>query len=411
MKKQLNSPEFKKKILIEGSVIFLVGPLGTFFSRLANFFESNNIKTYKISFPLYEYGFHKSTRLNYSSDINKFGEFLEELIIRKKIKHIFMYGNVLIPHKQALDICKKLSEKNYIVNSHIFELGYLRPNFVTLEDKGINYSSSFISNREFYEKQIPYKSFPVPLKQGLRTRKIWKLFTFINHCFKNYKIVDFEHKLQPKPIYLWYQLKGFFLKFYYKVTEKKLKDYCFTRDPFFLVILQVATDSQILEGSDFKNNYEFIYKVIKEFSLSKVKNRNLVFKHHPRDRGYNNYHKFILKVAKKFDIKDKVYYFHDFPLSRIFRNKFCKGTVLINSTVGYQSLFHSVPVKAFGVSPYNFEGLSDQNNLFLFFNKPKKVNKTLFNKFYRFILENSQINGNFDGYFPFKRTFIFLKNI
>ena len=30
-------PTFKKKILIEGSAIFLVGPIGTFFSRLANY--------------------------------------------------------------------------------------------------------------------------------------------------------------------------------------------------------------------------------------------------------------------------------------------------------------------------------------------------------------------------------------
>ena len=84
MNKQIYRPSFKKKILIEGPVIFLVGPIGTFFSRLANYFENNNIKTYKISFPLYEYGFNRSSRIFYPYDISRFGEFLEEIIIKKK---------------------------------------------------------------------------------------------------------------------------------------------------------------------------------------------------------------------------------------------------------------------------------------------------------------------------------------
>ena len=52
-----------------------------------------------------------------------------------------------------------------------------------------------------------------------------------------------------------------------------------------------------------------------------------------------------------------------FHFQEFFRNNLCKGTILINSTVGFQSLFHSIPTKALGVSPYNLDGLADQNNL------------------------------------------------
>ena len=64
-----------------------------------------------------------------------------------------MYGNVLIPHKQALELVKELNVEGINVKTHIFELGYLRPNFVTLENEGINYNSSLIRSREFYLKQ------------------------------------------------------------------------------------------------------------------------------------------------------------------------------------------------------------------------------------------------------------------
>ena len=94
--------------------------------------------------------------------------------------------------------------------------------------------------------------------------------------------------MQPKPIYIWYQIKGFFLKYFFWFNEYKLKKY-FLAKKYFLVILQVSTDSQLTEGSDFKDNEKFIYKVIKDFAEANRKDINLVFKHHPRDRGYNNY--------------------------------------------------------------------------------------------------------------------------
>ena len=181
----------------------------------------------------------------------------------------------------------------------------------------------------------------------------------------------------------------------------------FVNKKFFLVILQVSTDSQLTVGSDFKDNEKYIYKVIKDFAKANQDDFNLVFKHHPRDRGYTNYHVYIKKISKESGVSNKVFYFHDYYLSKLFQNSNCKGTVLINSTVGYQSLYHSVPVKSLGITPYNIEGLSDQKDLTSFFKNPSNVDRLLFKKFYKYILENSQINGNFDGYFPFDKVFVF----
>ena len=131
-----------------------------FFARLSNYLEENNIRTYKISFPLYEYGFPKSRLIKFHQDIYLFKNFLKKILIDKEIKHIFMYGNVLIPHRQALNLVEELKKEDIYVKTHIFELGYLRPNFVTLENKGINYNSNFIKSREFYLKKIHMNSFP-----------------------------------------------------------------------------------------------------------------------------------------------------------------------------------------------------------------------------------------------------------
>ncbi len=400
-------PVFRRKLKIQGNCLFLMGPIGTFFARLSNFLEKNNVKTYKVLFPLHEFGFPKSRIIKYSDNIQFFKDFLREIIIKHKIKHIFMYGNVVIPHRQALDLVTDLNKKGENIKTHIFELGYMRPNFITLEESGVNYTSRFLLDKDFYSKKAPYKNYPIPKKHKLRIRKLWKAITFINHCFKKYQIVEFDHKLQPKPSYLWFQIKGFLLKFYFRLREYNLKKKCLEKNPFFIAILQVSSDSQITKGSKIKDNKKFIHKVIKDFARAKLKNVNLVFKHHPRDTGYNNYYKEIKQFAKEFGVARNVFYIHDYFLSNIFVNPRCKGTVLINSTVGYQSLYHSIPVKALGVAPYNIDGLANQTSLTSFFKKPKKVDKLLFNKFYKYILENSQINGNFDGFFPFSDIFIF----
>ena len=73
--------------------------------------EENNVKTYKISFPLYEYGFPKSRLIKFHQDIYLFKKFLRK-ILKKKIKHIFMYGNVFIPHRESLDLVKELKKED-----------------------------------------------------------------------------------------------------------------------------------------------------------------------------------------------------------------------------------------------------------------------------------------------------------
>ena len=397
----------KLKISIDGSVLLLVGPIGSFFSRFYRYLKNKNINVYKVSFPLYEFGFDKKDRIFYNQNVNEFNQFLLDAIFKHNIRHIFMYGNVLIPHKIALSVVNLLRNNGYNIDLYVFELGYLRPNFVTIEENDINYNSClnkpksfYLSKSKFYYKPNLYNY------SNFRIRKIWKLITFIQHSFVRYNIVSSQHKLQPRPIYIWYQLKGFLLKYLYYITELRTRKLLFSSSNVFLVILQVAMDSQITEGSEFKSIYEFIETVIISFSNNSDKSSLLFFKHHPRDRGYNNYSKYIYRLACKYNIKNRVLYFHDIKLSKIFLNKFCKGVVLINSTVGFQSLYHSIPVKALGSTPYKTAGLTDDQPLDDFWLNPNPVNKDLFNSFYKYTIEETQIYGNFDGYFPFNKIFI-----
>ncbi len=98
--------------------------------------------------------------------------------------------------------------------------------------------------------------------------------------------------------------------------------------------------------------------VIESFSEHAPKDSYLVFKHHPQDRGFTNYHNYIKKLSYAFDVNGRVLYCHDLHLPTLLHN--AKGTVTINSTVGISSLIHGIPTKALGSAIFNLDKITSQ---------------------------------------------------
>ena len=396
----------QRTIEIDGPVLLLMGYIGTFFARMARHLEAEGVEVYKVSFPLLEYGFTAHQRLAFSGPMSEFRAFLEMQIQERGIRHVFMHSDVPIPHRIALDLCSELRQQGHVIDGYVFELGYLRPNYVTLERDGVNSRSALNKPAEFYRSLPEQQVIPQARREsGVRWRKIWKAPTFVQHAFTCYRIVDGAHKLQPKPAYVWAAVRGFARKYLYAISERRVKTALFDGSPFFLGVLQVATDSQLKGERSFSSVEGFITEMVESFARSAPRQARLFIKHHPRDRGYTNYSSHVKRLVQRFGLQQRVFYFHDSPLAPILRNPACRGVVLINSTVGYQTLFHGVPLKALGTAPFNIEGLADQQPLDGFWAAPRRSDRALFRRFYHHVLSTTQINGNFDGAFPFAQTF------
>ena len=396
----------QRTIDIDGPVLLLMGYVGTFFARMARHLEAEGIEVYKVSFPLHEFGFPAHQRLPYSGPMGDFRAFLRTQIQERGIRHVFMVNDFPIPHRIALDLCAELRQQGHAIDSYVFELGYLRPNYVTLERDGVNSRSALNKPAEFYWSLPEQQVIPQARREsGVRWRKIWKAPTFIQHAYTSYRIVEGASKLQPNPAYVWAAVRGFARKYLYAISERSVKAALFDGSPFFLGVLQVATDSQLKGEPSFSSVEGFITEMVESFARSAPKQSRLFIKHHPRDRGYTNYSSHVNRLVQRFGLQQRVFYFHDSPLAPILRNPACRGVVLINSTVGYQTLFHAVPLKVLGTAPFNIEGLADQQPLDGFWAAPQRSDRALFRRFYHHVLSTTQINGNFDGAFPFAQTF------
>ena len=195
MRTGLRDSELSPRVEISGPVLLLMGPLGIFFSRFARYLESQSAEVYKISFPLHEFGFSRRQRISFDGDIQAdFYEFLRKAVLEKEIRHIFMYGDFIDPHKIAIGLCAELRKNGFSVDSWVFELGYLRPNYVTLEPNRVNCRSNLNRPVSFYRALPAVDAFRqsqyIP---RVRLMKVWKTPTFIQHAFTNYPICSPPH--------------------------------------------------------------------------------------------------------------------------------------------------------------------------------------------------------------------------
>jgi len=139
--------------------------------------------------------------------------------------------------------------------------------------------------------------------------------------------------------------------------------------------------------------------VLESFAQHAPKERWLVLKHHPVDRGRKNYHNFIMRQAELLDVDQRVLIVHDVHLPTCLKHAI--ATITINSTVGLSSIYHKTPTITLGNAIYDIEGITcKETSLDKFWKQQYAPDMILFEKFQRYLIHNTQLNGSFYGRFP-----------
>lgn len=387
-------------------ILLLQGPMGDFFTRFAAFLRSSGARVWKINFNGGDWLFYRGANTtNYRGTIEAWPQFLCRYLLEHKIEKIFLFGDCRRYHREAIKVARDAN-----IEIYVFEEGYIRPDYITLEKNGVNGFSALPKDPDFY------KRLPVPLSEPdalpVRT-SFWRMamaamsYYLAGACLRFY-FRNYEHH---KSFSIRCKGSRWLIsgarKLLYTRRDAKLNQRLAGElsKRYFLVPLQVHNDSQVTCHSSYANIEDFIREAIASFANHAPAKTLLVLKHHPMDRGARHYGKLIESLSNEHGVGARVIYTHQIHLPTALNH--ARGVVVINSTVGLSALLHNAPVKTMGDAIYDMAGLTCQSSLDDFWSNTGKVSQKLLRAFRYFVITTTQLNGSFFGRTQFMSKPIF----
>lgn len=380
-------------------VLFLQGPMGGFFNRIAKWLSQRNIDTYKINLNGGDWFYTESKAFvevfDYKDSLNNFNKYLNYIIKENEIDSVVCFGDCRKYHIIAKQVTERLG-----INFFVFEEGYIRPNFITFEMDGVNDFSNF--KCDFSKGEQLKKKDKLLDVQGVDNKYykmvisaiVYYIFTFLlGSIYKNYQ--------HHRGLSAFSELFAWFISGYRRVKNALSEPRAFKEfqkkysQQYFVFPLQVHNDSQLSVHSDLKYMEKYIDFVVGSFAGNALQQQHLLIKHHPMDRGYRHYAKLIKHLAAQYGVSERVHYFCDIHLPTLLRNSL--GLVTVNSTTGLQALYHAVPVKVLGRALYDLPQLTYQKDLDKFWCNATAMNKADYALFRLALIQYSQLNGAYYG--------------
>jgi capsular polysaccharide export protein len=373
--------------------------MGGFFKKLDKELRCKGARTYRIGFNagdrFFSYGDNYTP---FRQKPEEWRRFIEAFIERHDIDMIFLFGDCRFYQKTAREVAYRKGAEVFV-----FEEGYVRPHYITMERFGVNGFSTLPKSRAFYDG-LPDEPLVEPrharfsktnmIVSATLYYAVANLFSFRYPYYRHHR--DFSAIKEA-----WYGVRGLFRKMVYAVTERGYAER-FSGElskRYYFVPLQTHNDFQILQHSSYRSIEKFIIEVLESFAKHAPEGTFIVFKHHPVDRGRKNYRNFIEEQAELLDVAERTIVIHDVHLPTCLKHAI--GTVTINSTVGLSSVGHGIPTIVRGQAIYDIEGLTNKGvPLEEFWHTPKPPDTCLYRKFRNYVIKATQLNGSFYGRFP-----------
>lgn len=374
--------------------LFLQGVASPFFNTLGRALVTKGHDVYKINFCGGDKVYWNSLpSWDFQGTQGEWPAYVEEKILSNNIDTILLFGDKRLIHKVAIEKAHK-----HNIDIYVFEEGYIRPNWFTLEKDGVNAHSSLGKKPEWY-RSVASSISELPTEQevgpSLRTRALHDMAYHLANFIYAWKFPGYiTHRPYKSHIEYFGWAKRFpFLPMRDREAENIILNLLNNHTPYFVFPMQLDADAQIREHSPYSGMVEALDEIITSFAKFADTKQELVIKNHPLDTGLINYRQQIDLLCKSLKIERRVHYIDGGHLPTLLQHT--QGTVTINSTVGLSAIFHKSPTITLGNAIYDMPGMTFQGNLNDFWRAPMKPDQELFHDFRRVVVFLTQINGGF----------------
>ena len=370
--------------------LFLQGIRSPFFWRLAQSLRACGPRVSKVHFNAGDVAYWRGSAVHCKASHDEMGDFYKRLLDSDTFTDIVLFGDCRPVHTPAIMLAR---ERGLVI--HVFEEGYFRPDWITLEKYGVNGHSSLPKEASWYlaaadlVQDIPR---PTPLPASMRARVIhdvaYNLCNVLNPVFFPQYPNHVEYPIAKE--YVSYVKKA------WQVIRKREIDHITVdrlarEGDYFLLALQVSGDAQLRFHSSYADQEKFMTDVVEVFAAHAPADSSLVIKRHPLDPGLTDHRAILNSLMKRLDLGGRIHFLETGHLPTLLDH--ATGLITVNSTTIGQALFHRCPVMALGKSIFGVDGLIFKGSLDAFWSDPGKVDVVLFQAFQKVVTYATQING------------------
>jgi capsular polysaccharide export protein len=376
------------------SFLFLQGCTSFFFGRLADRLRSRGHAVSRINFNTGDAAYWGARPAwHFRDGLAALPAFMAEKFHAGGITDVVMLGDTRPVHAPALAIAARCG-----VRTHVFEEGYFRPGWLTLERGGINGYSPLPRDPDWYRRvaaRVPDPGAGVPVPNP-----VWllALHEMAYHAPNLANPLLYPAYRTHRPQVSGIEFAGWGCRFAVLPLHQRRDHACITRlikgeDPFFVFPLQLDSDSQIAVHSPFDNMAEALWQVMQSFAQHAPANTRLVVKNHPLDTGFAGHARRIRRLERHFDIVGRVDYLETGHLPTLLDR--AQGMVTVNSTAGTTALAQACPTFVLGKAVYDLPGLTFKGPLDAFWQEAVPPDAALFRAFRSAVIHTTQVNGGF----------------
>lgn len=369
--------------------LFLQGPPGPFFWLLGQKLLSSGHDIHRINFNGGDKADWPGKAVNYRGSSTCWNQFFDHYIRDNGITDILLFGDCRPLHRAAHGMAKLRG-----IDIHVFEEGYIRPHWMTMELEGVNGNSTLPRDPKWLIKRaagLPALEKPIVIQASFGRRLRDALRYYTHDCISRWQYPFYS---SHRPGFLLAEAGGWLVKFarqklYRKNIEQRIAQ--IGNAPYFLFPLQLNSDYQIRAHSPFTSMYEATLYVMESFARHAPSNTMLVVKEHPLDCSYSSWAHYVRKQAKKLGIADRVLHVAGGNLDQMAQESL--GIVTVNSTSGTLGLAVGTSVFVLGDAIYDIAGITHQGRLDDFWTGPVPPDPTLYDAFCRVLHARCLIPG------------------
>jgi len=376
------------------TILLLQGLMGPLFHELGKALIGAGHAVHKVNFNGGDRLFWRLPNgVEYRDSLDRWPEVFRQLVIDKGVTDVVLFGDCRDHHRPAVLVCQDLG-----IAVHVFEEGYIRPDWVTLERGGVNGNSSLPSDPEWYRATAAALP-PVPphaqVPSSFKRRAVEGLaYNFADVLTRWH----YPHWTNHRPWHPVVEAMGWWRKLSRRKLRQGESDALLSRlrdeaPRYFLFPLQLDSDAQIRLHSPFAGIADALRLVLSSFAAHAPADARLVVKEHPLDNGVRDWQQETADMAELFGIADRVDYLSIGDIVPVIRG--AMGVVTINSTSGTLALAEGVPVVVLGHAVYDMAQITCQDGPDAFWQNPVAPDAETFAAFRRVLIDRCLIPGGF----------------